>query len=103
MADAFCLNSLAEKRERVIHGLKCCRQSGAHEGCPYYSEIGKTCTTSLLEDALSLLEGQAVWVYYTNDEGRARWKCSKCGKIVKRNPHDKRFCSNCGRPIIMES
>lgn len=21
------------------------------------------------------------WVYYINDEGKARWKCSICGKI----------------------
>jgi hypothetical protein len=24
-----------------------------------------------------------VWKYYINDEGRARWKCSECGKLCK--------------------
>ena len=45
----------------------------------------------------------AVWVYYRNEDGKARWKCSECGKVCKRNPHDKRFCSNCGKPMRMES
>jgi hypothetical protein len=22
------------------------------------------------------------WIYYVNDEGKARWKCSLCGKIA---------------------
>lgn len=44
----------------------------------------------------------AVWSYYTNDEGRARWRCSYCGKICRRNPHDKRYCSHCGKPMRME-
>lgn len=37
-----------------------------------------------------------VWVYYTNDEGKPRWKCSECGKICRRDPIEKRFCSHCG-------
>lgn len=45
----------------------------------------------------------AVWMYYVNDEGRARWKCSACGKVCKHNPHYKNFCSNCGRPMKMEA
>lgn len=46
---------------------------------------------------------QGVWKYYTNDERRARWKCSVCGKICRRNPHDKRYCSACGARMDMES
>ena len=38
----------------------------------------------------------ATWLYYTNEEGKARWKCSACGKICHRNPHDKIYCSHCG-------
>lgn len=45
----------------------------------------------------------AKWVYYTNDEGKARWKCDKCGKICRRNPHDKRYCSWCGAKMEMEA
>lgn len=45
----------------------------------------------------------AKWIYYLNDEGKARWKCSKCGKICRRNPHDKRYCSWCGAKMEMEA
>ena len=37
-----------------------------------------------------------VWKYYTNDEGKVRWKCSICGKICRRDPADKLYCSHCG-------
>lgn len=43
------------------------------------------------------------WVYYMNDEGKARWKCDQCGKICRRNPHDKIYCSNCGAKMSMEA
>lgn len=39
---------------------------------------------------------EAKWRGYTNDEGRPRWKCTNCGKIVKRPPNDKKRCSICG-------
>ena len=45
----------------------------------------------------------AVWHYYTNDEGKARWRCSKCGKLCKRDPHDKKRCSNCGAHMRKEA
>lgn len=45
----------------------------------------------------------AKWIYYLNDENKARWKCSECGKICRRNPHDKRYCSWCGSKMEMES
>ena len=44
-----------------------------------------------------------TWVYYTNDEGKARWKCSECGKIVKRLPNDKLYFSHCGAKLRLES
>lgn len=25
---------------------------------------------------------EGVWVYYTNDEGKPRWKCSVCGTVL---------------------
>ena len=37
-----------------------------------------------------------TWIYYTNDENKARWKCSVCGKICHRDPTDKLYCSHCG-------
>lgn len=43
------------------------------------------------------------WLYYTNDEGKARWKCSECGKIVRRSPSFKLYCSHCGAKLKMEA
>lgn len=43
------------------------------------------------------------WVYYRNEEGKARWKCELCGKVVRRNPHDKKRCSECGGHMRMEA
>ena len=43
------------------------------------------------------------WIYYVNDEGKARWKCSECQKICRRDPHDKKYCSNCGSRNMKES
>lgn len=45
----------------------------------------------------------AVWQYYTNDEGKARWRCTNCGKVCHKNPHDKRRCSICGAHMRMEA
>ena len=44
----------------------------------------------------------AVWRYYTNDEGKARWKCSNCGHVVKHDPNDFRRCV-CGAHIRKEA
>lgn len=44
-----------------------------------------------------------TWVYYVNDDGKARWKCSICGKVCRRNPHDKLYCSTCGSRNHLES
>ena len=45
----------------------------------------------------------AEWVYYVNEEHKARWKCSACGKIVRRLPYDKHYCSNCGAKMESET
>lgn len=44
-----------------------------------------------------------VWKYETDDEGRARWKCSQCGKVCHKHPHDKIYCSRCGAKMRMEA
>lgn len=49
-----------------------------------------------------LLTVPATWEYYRNEEGRARWKCSSCGKIVRHGSHEKLFCSRCGKPMACE-
>lgn len=55
-----------------------------------------------VRDVLALLKAGATWRYYLNDEGKARWRCSNCGKLCRRNPHDKKYCSNCGSRVEME-
>ena len=53
-----------------------------------------------------MIEKQAtfgVWQYYRNEEGKARWKCSCCGKTCKRHPAAKYYCSNCGAKMTMEA
>ena len=60
----------------------------------------------LLEDAPTIDVDpvvNAVWQYYTNDEGKARWRCNNCGKVCHKNPHDKLRCSICGAHMRMES
>lgn len=42
-----------------------------------------------------------VWLYYVNDEGKARWKCSECGKICHKHPYEKRYYSKCGAKMKM--
>ena len=44
----------------------------------------------------------AKWHYYTNDEGKARWKCTNCGHIVKHDPNDFKRCA-CGAHMVKES
>lgn len=46
-----------------------------------------------------------VWKYYINDEGKTRWKCSECGKVVKKHPYSKQknYCSMCGAKMRMEA
>ena len=46
---------------------------------------------------------RAFWHYYTNDEGRARWRCTNCGKLCRQDPHDKIRCSNCGAHMKKEA
>jgi rubrerythrin len=58
--------------------------------------------------ALELLEHSepivnAEWRYYVNDEGKARWRCGNCGKICRRDPHDKARCSRCGAHMAKEA
>ena len=45
----------------------------------------------------------AVWEFYRNDENKARWRCSACGKICKVTPYEKRRCSICGAHIKLQA
>lgn len=46
---------------------------------------------------------EAKWHGYTNEEGKARWKCTNCGKLVRRRPSDKKRCSWCGAYMSEEA
>ena len=54
-------------------------------------------------DQLHRISRKGTWQYYTNDEGKARWKCSECGKVCRRDPREKRYCSACGCEMGMEA
>ena len=43
----------------------------------------------------------AVWEYH-HDEHGIWWKCTSCGKICRKNPREKRYCSRCGAEMKME-
>ena len=51
----------------------------------------------------TLLTEPVKWLYYVNDEGKARWKCSACGAVKHKNPYYKQFCSQCGRRVKLEA
>lgn len=44
----------------------------------------------------------ARWHYYTNDEGKARWRCTNCGHVVKHDPNDFKRCA-CGAHMSKEA
>lgn len=45
----------------------------------------------------------AKWHYYQNDEGKARWRCTNCGKIIRQGAYEKKRCSICGAYMSMEA
>jgi transcriptional regulator with XRE-family HTH domain len=67
-------------------------------GCDVYWLLGIERKDEQMEPIVN-----AVWKYYTNDEGKARWKCSKCGKLCRRDPHEKKRCSCCGAHMRTEA
>lgn len=87
-----------ELRAKVIEGLEnCTTERKSCVGCPYHGE--EPCVWAkwqLLRDALKLLTEETVWEYCPDDENRARWRCKNCGKIVRRDPAGKLYCSICG-------
>lgn len=92
-------------KEKIIDGLKrIVDDDKMWRKADYYA---MTCKEALevigAKPTVSVIDSTpTVWTYYTNDEGKARWKCSACGKICKRRPTDKRYCSQCGKPMRME-
>ena len=68
--------------------------------CPYRERGLYNCVEQAMRDADKLLEkltAEGQWVYCPDDEGRPRWKCSRCGKIVHKDPAEKLYCAACGQ------
>lgn len=79
-------------------------------GCAYscHGTAALALPAALIEDMRAYLMASepvvsAEWRYYVNDEGRARWRCSNCGKRCRRDPHDKARCSSCGAHMTKEA
>jgi len=95
------VNRMDELRQQVIAKLETaiadCEKYGNDEygQAPVHVNI---ITARRTVELLKKLEVpvEAKWHYYTNDEGKARWKCSLCGKICRRDPANKLYCSTCG-------
>lgn len=88
------------RREEVIKELKqVATDDYVMENNEYHAILcGEA--AELLEHSEPVLH--AEWRYYVNDENRPRWRCSNCRKLCRRNPHDKKRCSNCGAHMKME-
>ena len=95
------MNRTEELRQQLIAELETaiadCEKYGNDEygQAPVHVNI---ITARRTVELLKKLEApiEAKWRGYTNDEGKPRWKCTNCGKIVKRPPNDKKRCSICG-------
>lgn len=102
------MNRTEELRQQLIAELETaiadCEKYGNDEygQAPVHVNI---VTARRTVELLKKLEApvEAVWMYYTNDEGKPRWRCSNCGKVCRRNPHDKKRCSECGGHMRMEA
>lgn len=101
-------------REEIVRALKLCAaddfEQCVAQKCPYLGgdADGNVCIHNLIADVAEVMEHSepivnAVWRYYVNDEGKARWRCSKCGKLCRRDPHDKKRCSSCGAHMMKEA
>lgn len=101
------MNRTDELRQQVIAELETaiadCEKYGNDEygQAPVHVNI---ITARRTVELLNKLEVpiEAKWRGYTNDEGKPRWKCTNCGKIVKRPPNDKKRCSICGAYMTEE-
>ena len=94
-------------REEIIKGLEAAHQESGRYGADEFGERAIV-DRAVIWDALEIIRHSepivnAEWRYYVNDEGKARWRCSKCGKLCRRDPHDKKRCSICGAHMTKEA
>jgi hypothetical protein len=103
-------------RDEIVRALNICVSDDigqcVKQNCPYLGgdpdDTEHVCVHTLLVAVADVVKHSepivnAVWVYYSNDEGKARWRCGNCGKICRRDPHDKARCSRCGAHMAKEA
>ena len=93
---------MEELKSRVISGLRACSNECCNGGkpCPYFPAHDTDCIDRIHADAIKLIEqlsAEGLWIYCPDDEGRPRWKCSRCGKYVHKDPAEKLYCALCGQ------
>lgn len=92
-------------REEVIAAIRCGIKYVTENGMPG-DDDSVTLDIITAEAALEQLEHsepivKGVWRYYVNEEGKARWRCSVCGHVVKHDPNDFKRCA-CGAHMAKE-
>ena len=96
-------NREQELRAKLFPSARLCavsRDCPGFEECQYGSKYDGECITDMLADAIELIDmlsTEGLWVYCPDDEGHPRWKCSRCGKIVRKDPAGKLYCDVCGQ------
>lgn len=101
------MSTLEKQRQQIIEQLQTDIAGFDKDGCG--NLYGDAVTVDIVTarqtlELLKMLEApvEAKWHYYINDEGKARWKCTNCGKIIRRGAHEKRRCSVCGAHMTEE-
>ena len=97
------MNRTIELRQEVIRDLNNAILDFEEIGNPELDGDYITLDYVTAKRMYNLLAVPATWEYYLNDEGKARWRCSSCGKIIRNGAHEKLFCSLCGKPMTMEA
>lgn len=97
------MNRTEELRQEVTRALNNAILDYEQIGTPELDADYITLNYVTAKRLYELLTAPATWEYYRNDEGKARWRCTSCGKVCKRNPHDKKYCSVCSKPMKMEA
>jgi len=102
------MNRTEELRQQMIDQMETAIAEFDKDGCGdlYGDSVHVDIVTARRTvELLKKLEApvEAKWHYYTNEENKARWKCSECGKVCKHNPYYKQYCSQCGSKMRCES
>ena len=97
------MNRTIELRQEVIRDLNNAILDFEEIGNPELDGDYITLDYVTAKRLYNLLAVPATWEYYLNDEGKARWKCSECGKICKHDPYYKLYCSQCGSKMRKEA